>query len=144
MMPDKNGYFGKYGGMFVPETLMPALEELKKEFFAATKDKKFKAELKRFLTEFAGRPTELYYAEKLTKYLNGPKIYLKREDMTHTGSHKINNCVGQGLMALRMGKTYHSRDRGGSTWCCNSYSGGKIRHQVRRFHGRGRLQAPGT
>ncbi|OGF49508.1 MAG: tryptophan synthase subunit beta [Candidatus Firestonebacteria bacterium RIFOXYA2_FULL_40_8] len=104
MMPDKHGYFGKYGGMFVPETLMPALEELKNEFFKATKDKIFKAELKRYLTEFAGRPTELYYAEKLTRYLKGPKIYLKREDMTHTGSHKINNCIGQALMALRMGK----------------------------------------
>ncbi|MFH1073489.1 MAG: tryptophan synthase subunit beta [Candidatus Firestonebacteria bacterium] len=104
MMPDKHGYFGKYGGMFVPETLMPALEELKSEFFKALKDKSFKAELKRYLTEFAGRPTELYYAEKLTKYLKGPKIYLKREDMTHTGSHKINNCIGQALMALRMGK----------------------------------------
>ncbi|MCX5776115.1 MAG: tryptophan synthase subunit beta [Candidatus Firestonebacteria bacterium] len=104
MMPDKNGYFGKYGGVFVPETLMPALEELKKEFFLAIKDKSFKSELKRHLTEFAGRPTELYYAEKLTKYLKGPKIYLKREDMTHTGSHKINNCIGQALMAVRMGK----------------------------------------
>ncbi|OGF44805.1 MAG: tryptophan synthase subunit beta [Candidatus Firestonebacteria bacterium RIFOXYC2_FULL_39_67] len=104
MMPDKNGYFGKYGGTFVPETLMPALEELKKEFFKAIKDKNFKAELKRFLSEFAGRPTELYYAEKLTEYMRGPKIYLKREDMTHTGSHKINNCIGQALMALRMDK----------------------------------------
>lgn len=104
MMPDKKGYFGKYGGMFVPETLMPALIELKNEFFCAIKDKKFNTELKYQLKEFAGRPTELYFAEKLTKYVGGPKIYLKREDMTHTGSHKINNCVGQALMAVRMGK----------------------------------------
>jgi len=104
MMPDKNGYFGKYGGMFVPETLMPALEELKEEFFNAIKDKKFTELFKMYLREYAGRPTELYYAEKLTHYLGGPKIYLKREDMTHTGSHKINNCLGQALMALRMGK----------------------------------------
>ena len=104
MMPDKNGYFGKYGGMFVPETLVPALEELKAGFFTAIKDEEFKKELNRYLTEFAGRPTGLYLAEKLTGYIGGPKIYLKREDMTHTGSHKINNCIGQALMAVRMGK----------------------------------------
>ncbi len=104
MMPDKRGYFGKYGGIYVPETLMPALEELTTQYFTAIKDKKFTSAFRYYLKEFAGRPTALYYAEKLTKYLKGPKIYLKREDMTHTGSHKINNCIGQALMAVRMGK----------------------------------------
>lgn len=104
MVPDKKGYFGTYGGKFVPETLMAALDELEEEYKQAKKDKKFQKELNFYLREFAGRPTPLYFARRLTKKLGGPKIYLKREDLAHTGAHKINNTLGQALLALRMGK----------------------------------------
>lgn len=98
------GRFGQYGGRYVPETLMAALEELEREYNKARKDPKFKAEFQRLLREFAGRPTALFFAERLTKDLGGAKIYLKREDLLHTGAHKINNCIGQALLARRMGK----------------------------------------
>ena len=102
--PDKQGHFGPYGGMFVPETLMSALQELTAEYARARKDSKFKRELDYYLREYAGRPTRLYFAERLTRELGGAKIYLKREDMLHTGAHKINNCLGQVLLARRLGK----------------------------------------
>lgn len=98
-----DGKFGKYGGMFVPELLIPALEELEKAFLKYKDDKKFNAELEYYLKEFAGRPTPLYYARNLSEKL-GCKIYLKREDLLHTGAHKINNTLGQGLLAKYMGK----------------------------------------
>ncbi len=104
-LPDNTGYFGKYGGRFVPETLMPALEELTKAYLAAKNDPKFQEELIYYLENYVGRPTPLYFAEKLTEALAGPKIYLKREDLAHTGAHKINNTIGQLLLAKRMGKT---------------------------------------
>jgi len=104
MRPDKKGYFGEFGGMFVPETLMAALSELDREFRLAKKDKKFRDELNYYLAQYAGRPTPLYFAERLTKKLGGAKIYLKREDLLHTGAHKINNTLGQALLTLRMGK----------------------------------------
>ena len=99
-----NRYFGKYGGQFVPETLMPALEELERAYEKAKRDKTFKAKLKVLQRDFIGRPTPLYFARKLTRHLGGAKIYLKREDLAHTGAHKINNAVGQALLAARMGK----------------------------------------
>ena len=102
--PDKQGHFGPYGGMFVPETLMPALQELAAEYARARRDAKFRRELDYYLREYAGRPTRLYFAERLTRELGGAKIYLKREDMLHTGAHKINNCLGQVLLARRLGK----------------------------------------
>ena len=102
--PDKQGHFGPYGGMFVPETLMPALQELAAEYARARRDAKFRHELDYYLREYAGRPTRLYLAERLTRELGGAKIYLKREDMLHTGAHKINNCLGQVLLARRLGK----------------------------------------
>jgi tryptophan synthase beta chain len=98
------GRFGAYGGRYVPETLMAALEELEREYEKARKDKKFQAEFRRLLHEYAGRPTSLFLAQRLTRQLGGAKIYLKREDLLHTGAHKINNCLGQALLALRMGK----------------------------------------
>jgi tryptophan synthase beta chain len=98
------GKFGKYGGVFVPELIIPALEELEKAFLKYKDDKKFNEELEFYLREFAGRPTGLYYASNLSEKL-GCKIYLKREDMLHTGAHKINNTLGQGLLAKYMGKT---------------------------------------
>ena len=99
-----DGKFGKYGGIFVPELLIPALEELEKAFLKYKDDEKFNQELDYYLKEFAGRPTALYYARNLSEKL-GCKIYLKREDMLHTGAHKINNTIGQGLLAKYMGKT---------------------------------------
>ncbi|HWZ43562.1 MAG TPA: tryptophan synthase subunit beta [Candidatus Saccharimonadales bacterium] len=98
------GRFGIYGGRYVPETLMAALEELEREYEKARKDKKFRAEFQRLLREYAGRPTSLFFAARLTKELGGARIYLKREDLLHTGAHKINNCLGQALLAQRMGK----------------------------------------
>ncbi len=98
------GRFGVYGGRYVPETLMAALEELEAQYAKARKDKKFQAEFARLLKEYAGRPTSLFLAQRLTKELGGAKIYLKREDLLHTGAHKINNCIGQALLAQRMRK----------------------------------------
>ncbi|PWT85439.1 MAG: tryptophan synthase subunit beta, partial [Acidobacteria bacterium] len=104
-LPDVDGHFGPYGGIFVPETLMPAIQQLREEYECARQDAEFKLELNRLLRSFCGRPTPLYFAERLTEKLGGPRIYLKREDLLHTGAHKINNAVGQALLATRMGKT---------------------------------------
>src|SRR6266566_714128 len=103
--PDARGRFGEFGGRFVPETLMHPVEELERAYEAARGDPKFQAELDRLLKDFAGRPTPLFEARRLTERLGGARIYLKREDLLHTGAHKINNCLGQGLLAARMGKT---------------------------------------
>jgi tryptophan synthase beta chain len=103
-LPDAGGHFGRYGGVFVPETLMTALQHLGAVYDTARKDPSFHTELHHHLKEFAGRPTELYYAERLTQHCGGAKIYLKREDLLHTGAHKINNALGQALLARRMGK----------------------------------------
>jgi tryptophan synthase beta chain len=103
-IPDAHGHFGAYGGMFVPETLMSALQDLAREYDRAKNDPAFQNELSILLRDFAGRPTPLYFAERLTKKHAGAKIYLKREDLLHTGAHKINNALGQILLALRMGK----------------------------------------
>lgn len=103
-LPDSGGHFGPYGGVFVPETLMPAITELRVEYEAARHDPAFQAELQGLLRNFCGRPTPLYFAERWTEKLGGPRIYLKREDLLHTGAHKINNAVGQILLAKRMGK----------------------------------------
>jgi tryptophan synthase beta chain len=104
-LPDTQGHFGPYGGRYVPETLMHPLQELEAEYFRAQKDPGFQRELAYYLREFCGRPTPLYFAERLTRALGGAKIYLKREDLNHTGAHKINNAIGQILLARRMGKT---------------------------------------
>ncbi len=101
---NRPGRFGAYGGRYVPETLMAALEELESAYAEAQADPAFHAELNSLLTNYAGRPTPLYFAKRLTEDLGGAKIYLKREDLLHTGAHKINNCLGQGLLARRMGK----------------------------------------
>jgi len=103
-LPDSAGRFGSFGGRYVPETLIPALDELAKEYEKARRDPKFKAELDYYLRQYVGRPTPLYYAERLSKKLGGAKIYFKREDLCHTGAHKINNSVGQVLLTRRMGK----------------------------------------
>ena len=104
-VPDAQGHFGPYGGRFVPETLMHPLQELQDEYFRSQKDPEFQREFEYYLREFCGRPTPLYLAERLTRELGGAKIYLKREDLLHTGAHKINNCIGQILLAKRMCKS---------------------------------------
>jgi tryptophan synthase beta chain len=103
--PDEHGHFGLYGGRFVAETLMPLILDLEKAYEAAKTDPEFHAELGGLATHYAGRPSPLYFAERLTAHFGGAKIYLKREELNHTGSHKINNCLGQILLARRMGKT---------------------------------------
>lgn len=104
-LPDRRGYFGQYGGKYAPETLMSALLELESEYEAAKKDSAFQAELDLLLKTYVGRPTPLYYAKRLTEHLGGCKVYLKREDLAHTGAHKINNALAQSLLAKKMGKT---------------------------------------
>jgi tryptophan synthase beta chain len=104
VLPNKKGYFGRYGGKYVPETLMPLLEELEDAYKKAKRDVIFKKEFKYYLSRYIGRPTPLYFAQRLTEELGGAKIYLKREDLAHTGAHKINNTIGQTLLAKKMGK----------------------------------------
>ena len=103
-LPDASGHFGRFGGRYVPETLMAPLVELEHAYRAAMKDARFRGRLRELLTTYAGRPTPLYYAERLTRHCGGARIYLKREDLCHTGAHKINNVLGQALLAQRMGK----------------------------------------
>jgi tryptophan synthase beta chain len=103
--PDERGHFGIYGGQFVAETLMPLIHEVARAFEAASCDPEFAREKHYYLTQYVGRPSPLYFAERLTNALGGAKVYLKREDLNHTGAHKINNCIGQILLAKRMGKT---------------------------------------
>lgn len=104
-VPDARGHFGPYGGRYASETLMPLLLELEHKYADAKNDPAFHTELSNYLTHYVGRPTPLYFAERLTRKLGGAKVYLKREDLAHTGAHKINNCMGQILLAQRMGKT---------------------------------------
>ncbi len=103
--PDANGHFGQFGGRYVAETLMPLILELDKHYRAAKADPAFAAQFDDLLEHYVGRPSPLYYAERLTEHLGGAKIYFKRDELNHTGAHKINNCVGQILLAMRMGKT---------------------------------------
>jgi tryptophan synthase beta chain len=103
-LPDDRGYFGLFGGKFVPETLIPALEELETAYSRAKKERSFRSEVRKLLQDYVGRPTPLYFADRLTRTLGGAKIYLKREDLCHTGAHKINNTIGQVLLAKKMGK----------------------------------------
>lgn len=102
--PDSHGRYGPYGGQFVPETVMPALEELQTAFKHCRRDRTFNDELKAYFRDYVGRPTPLYYANRFTEHIQGPKVYFKREDLTHTGAHKINNTVGQIMLARLMGK----------------------------------------
>ncbi|MEA2735350.1 MAG: tryptophan synthase beta chain, partial [Humisphaera sp.] len=103
-VPDLTGHFGPYGGTFVPETLVAALQQLTAEYEKAKKDTAFQEEFESYLHEYVGRPSRLYFARRLTEAWGGAKVYLKREDLNHTGAHKINNCIGQALLTKRMGK----------------------------------------
>ncbi len=102
--PDEKGHYGIYGGRYVPETLMQSVIELEEAYKEAMQDEAFQKELNHYLQTYVGRETPLYFAENMTKYCGGAKIYLKREDLNHTGAHKINNTIGQALLAVRMGK----------------------------------------
>src|SRR5213078_3963657 len=102
--PDRRGYFGEFGGRYVPETLVEPVEELERAYFEVRDDPAFGAELDRLLTHYVGRPTPVYEATRLSAASGGARIFLKREDLTHTGAHKINNALGQALLAIRMGK----------------------------------------
>src|SRR6266542_661602 len=102
--PDSRGYYGAYGGRFVPETLVAPVEELERAYFSARADAEFRATLERLLRDYVGRPTPLYEARRLSQSLGGARIFFKREDLAHTGAHKINNALGQALLAQRMGK----------------------------------------
>ena len=136
------GYFGRFGGQFVPETLMAALEQLEREYSAAMADKAFRRELDRCYREIAGRPSELYFARRLTEQLGGAKIYLKREDMNHTGAHKINNTLGQALLTAADGQeARHRRDRRRPARRGHGHRGGRVRPGVRRVHGHARTSA---
>src|SRR5690606_1288527 len=103
--PDERGHFGQFGGRYVAETLMPLILDLEKEYRAAKEDSAFKEEFEGLLTHYVGRPSPLYFAERLTRHFGGAEIWFKREELNHTGAHKINNCIGQILLAIRMGKT---------------------------------------
>ena len=102
--PDERGHFGAFGGRFVAETLMPLILEVERAYNAARKDKAFHSELDYYLEHYVGRPSPLYFAERLTRHFGGAKVYFKRDELNHTGAHKINNCMGQILLARRMGK----------------------------------------
>src|SRR5436853_6916623 len=103
-VPDATGHFGPYGGIFVPETLVFALQQLDEEYRKAKNDPQFNAEFEAYLRDYVGRPSRLYFAKRLNEKLGGAKIYLKHEDLNHTGAHKINNTIGQGMLTRRMGK----------------------------------------
>ena len=117
------GRYGIHGGQYIPETLMNAVIELEKAYNHYKNDKEFNDELNTLLNEYAGRPSRLYYAARMTEDLGGAKIYLKREDLNHTGAHKINNVLGQVLLAKKMGKTRVIADRCRTAWSSNSDSG---------------------
>ena len=142
--PDDRGRFGEFGGKFVPATLMAALEELEAAYATVKEDDRFQQELSRLLHHYAGRPTALYYAENLTRHCGGARIYLKREDLAHTGAHKINNALGQALLAKHMGKERIIAGNGrGTAW---RGLGNRLRHAgaaVRRVHGRRGHSSPG-
>ena len=143
--PDSRGYFGPYGGRFAPETLMAPLDELRDAYFALRDDDAFREELVRLLTTFAGRPTPLYEARRLAAEAGGARIFLKREDLTHTGAHKINNALGQALLAARMGKSRIVAETGAGQHGVATADGLRAaRPAVRGLHGRRRHGAPGA
>ena len=120
--PNTLGRFGEYGGMYVSETLMPLLIDLDQSYQKIQKDKKFQKELEDLFKNYVGRPSALHHAKNLSAYLNGPKIYFKRDELNHTGAHKINNCLGQILLAKKNGQNQnYSRNWGWPAWSCYGY-----------------------
>lgn len=144
-MTNPNGRFGIHGGQYIPETLMNAVIELEEAYNHYKNDPEFNRELTELFNEYAGRPSRLYYAKKMTKDLGGAKIYLKREDLNHTGAHKINNVLGQALLAKKMGKTRLIAETGaGQHGVATATAAALIGHGVRGIYGRGRYHPPGT
>ena len=136
LVPDSRGRYGPFGGRYVPETLVAPLEELERAYAEARRDPAFQAELDYLLHNFAGRPTPLQFASRLTEHLGGARIYIKREDLLHTGAHKINNCLGQGLARRPHGQ--EARDRGnwrGPAWRCDGDRFRAPRPHLHRLHG---------
>lgn len=139
-MSEKKGRFGMHGGQYIPETLMIAVQELDAAYEHYKHDPGFQAELTALLNDYAGRPSRLYYAGKVTADLGGAKVYLKREDLNHTGAHKINNVLGQALLAKRMGKTRLIAETGRRTaWRGHRHRCRPHGHGVRGFHGGRRI-----
>ena len=137
--PDGRGYFGDFGGRFVPETLVEPIEQLERAYFAVRDDPAFAAELRRLLKHYVGRPTPVYEAKRLTHEYGGARIFLKREDLTHTGAHKINNALGQALLAARMGKRRIVAETGaGQHGVATATACALARARVPRLHGLGR------
>ena len=140
--PDERGRFGIFGGRFVAETLMPLILELEQAYEAAKADPAFQAELDAWLADYVGRPSPLYLAERLTAHLGGAKVYFKRDELNHTGAHKINNCIGQILLARRMGKRRIIAETGaGQHGVATATVAAPLRPAVRRLHGRRRHRA---
>ncbi len=143
-MTNPNGRFGVHGGQYIPETLMNAVIELEEAYNYYKKDPAFNRELTELFNEYAGRPSRLYYAKRMTKDLGGAKIYLKREDLNHTGAHKINNVLGQALLAKKMGKTRLIAETGaGQHGVAYRHRRGPDGHGMRGLHGGGGHHPPG-
>ena len=143
--PDERGHFGIFGGRFVAETLMPLILELEKAYADAKADPAFQAEMNGYLKHYVGRPSPLYFAERLTEHLGGAKIYFKREELNHTGAHKINNVLGQIMLARRMGKTRIIAETGaGQHGVATATAVRAVRARMRGLHGRGRRRAAGS
>jgi hypothetical protein len=143
--PDETGHFGMFGGRFVAETLMPLILEVEEAYNQAQIDPSFQSDFDFFAEHYIGRPSPLYFAESLTQELGGARIYFKRDELNHTGAHKINNTLGQILLARRMGKKTHYRgNRRRTTWRCNRYSLCSFRSTLCRLHGINRHRTPGT
>jgi len=117
-MPDTTGYFGEYGGSFVPPQIQKVLDEITEAYGKIKDDESFKEEISSLYKDYVGRPSPIFYAKSLSEKCGGARIYLKREDLNHTGAHKINHCLGEALLAKKMGKKKLSRRRGGSAWSC--------------------------
>ena len=140
--PDERGHFGIFGGRFVAETLMPLILDLEKAYAAAKADPAFQAEMNGYLKHYVGRPSPLYFAERLTEHLGGAKIYFKRDELNHTGSHKVNNVLGQILLARRMGKKRIIAETGaGQHGVATATAVRALRPRLRRLYGRGRRRA---
>ena len=140
--PDERGHFGIFGGRFVAETLMPLILDLEKAYADAKADPAFQAEMNGYLKHYVGRPSPLYFAERLTEHLGGAKIYFKREELNHTGSHKVNNVLGQIMLARRMGKKRIIAETGaGQHGVATATLCARFGLELRGLHGRGRRRA---
>ena len=144
-LPDARGHFGPYGGVFVAETLIRALDELRVQYAHYRDDPDFIAEFEDELAHYVGRPSPVYHAKRLSEKAGGAQIWLKREDLNHTGAHKINNCIGQALLAKRLGKPRVIAETGAGQHGVASRDGRRaLRHGMRRLHGLGGRPAPGA